>query len=87
MAVGDGSASRARVAAWRWLTAAELVPGEAKAWWRISRTLDQLAGPEEAGSHLAETKEGMEDWVVGSVGLGGRKRALGEIGAGDVDDE
>ena len=49
--------------------------------------MDQLAGPVEAGSHLAETKEGMEDWVVDSGRLEGRKGAVGEIGAGDVDNE
>ena len=49
--------------------------------------MDQLAGPEEAGSHLAETKKGMEDWVVDSGSLEGRKGEVGEIGAGHVDAE
>ena len=52
-----------------------------------SRTLDQLAGPEEAGSHLAELKEGMEDWGEGSEGLGGRKGAVEEMGSEEMDDE
>ena len=41
----------------------------------------------EAGSHLAETKGGMEEWVVDSGRLEGRKGAVGEIGAGEADDE
>ena len=44
-AVGAGSAARERMADWRWKTTVELVPGEATAWARTSRTLDQLAGP------------------------------------------
>ena len=36
---------------------------------------------------LAVTREGMADCVEGSAWLEGRKGEVGEIGAGEVDDE
>ena len=47
----------------------------------------QQEGPSVVEWHLAVMKKSMEDWVEDSGRLEGRKGAVGEIGAGEVDDE